>query len=75
MIKVLVSGALGRMGSAVIGAVDAAADMELVAGFDPFAKEGQTVGAAGIPAFTDLKAAIDATSPDVLVDFSRPDAA
>ena len=75
MIKVLVSGALGRMGSTVIGAVDAAADMELVAGFDPFAKEGQTVGAAGIPAFTDLAAAIEATNPDVLVDFSRPDAA
>ena len=75
MIKVLVSGALGRMGTQVIGAVDGAEDMELVAGFDPFAKDGQTVGKAGVPAYTDLAAALAASKPDVLVDFSRPDAA
>ena len=75
MIKVLVSGALGRMGSTVIGAVDDAADMELVAGFDPFAKEGQTVGKAAIPTYTGLKNAIDASATYVLVDCSRPDAA
>ncbi len=75
MIKVLVSGALGRMGSTVIGAVDAAQDMEFVAGFDPFAKEGQTAGAASAPVYTKLEDAISASHPDVLVDFSRPDAA
>lgn len=75
MIKVLVSGALGRMGTQVIKAVDDASDMEFVAGFDPFAKEGTTAGAAGISVFTALEDAIEASSPDVLVDFSRPDAA
>ena len=34
MIKVLVSGALGRMGSEICRAVDGADDMELVGGVD-----------------------------------------
>ena len=75
MIKVLVSGALGRMGSTVIGAVDDAADTQFVAGFDPFAKEGQTAGKDNVKVYTDLQEAVDASAPDVLVDFSRPDAA
>ena len=75
MIKVVVSGALGRMGTQVIAAVDGAADMQLVAGFDPFAKEGTTVGQVGVPVYTVLADALAAGQPDVLVDFSRPDAA
>ena len=75
MIKVLVSGACGRMGSTVIGAVDEAADMEFVAGFDPFAAPDAHAGKAAAKVYTDLKEAIDAAAPDVLVDFSRPDAA
>ncbi len=75
MIKVLVSGALGRMGTQVIKAVDGAADMEFVAGFDPFAAEGATAGEKATPVFTTLKEAITAGNPDVMVDFSRPDAA
>ena len=69
------SGALGRMGTQVIAAVDGAADMQLVAGFDPFAKEGTTVGQGGVPVYTVLADALAAGQPDVLVDFSRPDAA
>lgn len=75
MIKVAVSGALGRMGTQVVAAVDGAPDMELVAGFDPFASAGQTAGQAGVPVFTQLQDALEAGKPDVLVDFSRPDAA
>ena len=75
MIKVVVSGALGRMGTQVIAAVDGAADMQLVAGFDPFAKEGTTVGQGGVPVYTVLADVLAAGQPDVLVDFSRPDAA
>ena len=75
MIKFVVSGALGRMGTQVIAAVDGAADMQLVAGFDPFAKEGTTVGQGGVPVYTVLADALAAGQPDVLVDFSRPDAA
>ena len=75
MIKVVVSGALGRMGTQVIAAVDGAADMQLVAGFDPFASAGQTTGQAGVPVYTQLQEALQAGKPEVLVDFSRPDAA
>ena len=75
MIKVLVSGALGRMGTQVIAAVDGAADMELVAGFDPFAAEGAVAGKGEAPVYTALSQAIEAAKPDVMVDFSRPDAA
>jgi 4-hydroxy-tetrahydrodipicolinate reductase len=74
MIKVLVNGALGRMGSQTVKAVDAADDMELVAIVDrrldqdtPFCPEG--CSAAG---FSDVTAAIVATSPDVMVDFTTP---
>lgn len=75
MIKVLVSGAMGRMGTQVIKAVDGAGDMELVAGFDPFAKEDTRAGESAVPVYTALEEAIKASDPDVLVDFSRPDAA
>ena len=75
MITVLVSGALGRMGTEICKAVDGAEDMELVGGIDIMAAPGTTVGDAGAPVFNDLSAAIDAVHPDVMIDFTRPDAA
>ena len=75
MIKVLVSGALGRMGSEICKAVDGAEDMSLVGGVDVMAPEGKTVGQGGAPVFTALSEAIAATAPDVMIDFTRPDAA
>ena len=39
MIKVAVAGYSGRMGSAVVDAVSAADDMEVVCGIDPYATE------------------------------------
>jgi 4-hydroxy-tetrahydrodipicolinate reductase len=57
-IRVAVAGAAGRMGATVCGAVDGAADMELVARADPAL--GTTVTEA-------LSAA-----PEVLVDFTVP---
>jgi 4-hydroxy-tetrahydrodipicolinate reductase len=68
MTKVLVSGALGKMGEQVVSAVLAAPDLELAGGFDPKASSG----AFDWPLFTDLNEAIEATNPDVLVDFSLP---
>jgi 4-hydroxy-tetrahydrodipicolinate reductase len=59
-IKVVVSGAAGRMGETVCGAVDGAEDMELVGRADP--ELGTTVGDV-------LEGA------DVLVDFTTPEAA
>ncbi len=59
MIRVAVSGAAGRMGQTVCGAVEAAPDMELVARVDP---------ALGL----ELAEAITTARPEVLVDFSVP---
>jgi 4-hydroxy-tetrahydrodipicolinate reductase len=62
VIRVAVSGAAGRMGRATCDAVEAAADMELVARADP---------ALGV----ELEAALGSQRPDVLVEFSVPSAA
>lgn len=61
MIRVAVAGAAGRMGQTVCGAVEGAEDMELVAQVDP------ALGSS-------LSEAV-AERPDVLVDFTVPEAA
>ena len=66
MIKVAVAGYAGRMGSAVVDAVTAADNMNVVCGIDPHAKE------APFPVFDTLAEALDATDVDVLVDFTQP---
>ena len=75
MSKVLVNGALGRMGSEVVRAVNNAADLELVGGVDVHGA-GKTVPGKqdALPVYTDLAEALAATKPDVVVDFTRPDA-
>ncbi len=75
MIQVLVSGALGRMGTEICKAVDSADDMRLVAGVDPSASDDTTVGTDNAPVFLTLKEAIEVTRPDVVIDFTRPDVA
>ncbi len=69
MIRVMVTGAAGRMGQAVVDAVNAASDTELVAQADP-KLAGQTP-----PMFRSVDEAIAATSPEVAVDFTQPDVA
>jgi 4-hydroxy-tetrahydrodipicolinate reductase len=65
MIRVMVSGAAGRMGQAVVQAVTDADDMELVARVDPaFTGDDDT--------FTSVGDALAATAPDVAVDFTQP---
>lgn len=77
MVKVLVSGALGRMGQSVVRAVIEDGDLELVAAID--IKGGMDIGEVvgvgknGIVVDTDLKTAIEKTRPDVMVDFTQPD--
>ncbi|MCE5203812.1 MAG: 4-hydroxy-tetrahydrodipicolinate reductase [Actinomycetia bacterium] len=71
MIRVAVTGAAGRMGSEVIRAVNAEPDMEVVVGVDP-AHPGETL--QGVVVSTDLSSAIEREHPDVMVDFTRPDA-
>ena len=67
MIKVLVNGALGRMGRTVCAAVKADSDLELVAAVDIVAGEVE-----GLTVETDLDAALKKFSPEVMVDFTRP---
>ena len=74
MVKVLVSGALGRMGSMICEGLSATADVELVGGVDPMAA-GEGALVCGKPVYPDLVAGVAALSPDVVVDFTRPDVA
>lgn len=67
MIKVLVNGALGRMGRTVVGAVNADSELELVGAVDAYAGEVD-----GMKVETNLDAALKKYSPDVMVDFTRP---
>jgi 4-hydroxy-tetrahydrodipicolinate reductase len=75
MIRVLVNGAAGRMGSEVVRAVTAAEGMEVVACVDPNAgaKVDDGTGRSHECALS-LAAAIADSRPDVMVDFTHPDA-
>ena len=68
MIKVLVNGALGRMGRTVVGAVKSDSELELVGMGDAFGGEVD-----GVQVETNLDSALKKFSPDVMVDFTRPD--
>ncbi|MBQ9486502.1 MAG: 4-hydroxy-tetrahydrodipicolinate reductase [Selenomonadaceae bacterium] len=68
MIKVLVSGALGRMGRTVADAVKNDSELELVGAVDVF--DGEV---AGLKVEKNLDAALELHKPDVMVDFTRPD--
>lgn len=75
MIRVLVAGAAGRMGSEVVKAVNAAEGMRIVAAVDP-GVSGCFIAdehGAHIECTEDLSAAIASHEPDVMVDFTRPD--
>ena len=77
-IKVLVSGACGRMGQAVISAVLDDDELELVGAVDLRGgiDAGELVGRSmcGITVTENLEDSIDTHKPDVMVDFTRPDA-
>ena len=66
MIKVAVAGCAGRMGSAVVDAVNAADDMELVCGIDPNADD------LGYQTYATVSEAVEGSDFDVLVDFTAP---
>lgn len=73
MIRVLVAGAAGRMGSEVVRTVTAADGMEVVAAVDP-AHEDEVIADASAPVVcrADLATAIAEFEPDVMVDFTHP---
>jgi 4-hydroxy-tetrahydrodipicolinate reductase len=66
-LRVAVAGATGRTGRAVADGVAAADDLELVARIAP------SLAGAGEGAFASLEEALDASAPDVVCDFTRPD--
>ena len=69
MIRVIVTGAAGKVGREVLSAVSAESDMELVAAVDPL-HAGEVF--EGVTLAADLATAIASSSPDVLVDFTHP---
>jgi len=77
-IKVAVSGACGKMGQAVIKAVNNEADLELVSAID-VALVGKDIGevvenkACGIFIENSLETALKTKNIDVVVDFTNPD--
>ncbi len=77
MTKILVSGACGRMGRAVLKAVVDDTELTLVGAVDVHggADTGELAGLAknGIIVETDLSAALSRLRPDVMIDFTRPD--
>lgn len=75
MIDVVVSGARGRMGSCVVQAVSEQDDMRVVGCFDPHVEEETVSSPAGEIFYSnDLEKLLKQTNPDVMVDFTRPDA-
>lgn len=81
MIRVIVNGAMGKMGRTTCAAVVAEDDLELAAAVDPaFGGAGAETGAApaidgvpaGVPAFATLADAFAQAEADVAVDFTTP---
>ena len=68
--KILVNGALGKMGSTVVATVLKQKDMELAGVVNPHG-EGKTIG--GLEVIASLPEAFAKVKPDVVVDFTRPD--
>jgi 4-hydroxy-tetrahydrodipicolinate reductase len=77
-IKVVINGALGRMGQQVVNAVAADPDLDLVGGADMKAGSDFLVTTAlstKVPLVSDLISLIEMYHPDVVVDFTVAEAA
>lgn len=74
MIDVLVAGAAGKVGSEVVKAVTAADDMRVVSAVDTHAAGTALDDGSGgkVVCTEDLSAAIQETSPQVMVEFTHP---
>jgi 4-hydroxy-tetrahydrodipicolinate reductase len=76
-VRVIVTGALGKMGQEVLKAVHKDPELQLVGAVDM--KSGDDVGAVigvgalGITIGDDLQKVIDETKPQVMIDFTRPE--
>lgn len=77
MIKVLINGASGRMGSEVVRSVDKEEGLIISGAVDPKCVGEDVgditgIGNKGIPVFGSLKEAFNREKPDVVVDFTSP---
>ncbi|MCL2136280.1 MAG: 4-hydroxy-tetrahydrodipicolinate reductase [Coriobacteriia bacterium] len=74
MTKVIFNGYLGRMGRTVVPVLDSAEGIEVVAVCDIASNEDTHTLPSGkvVPAFNDLKTALDNSDPTVYVDFTAP---
>ncbi|KFC74004.1 4-hydroxy-tetrahydrodipicolinate reductase [Bosea sp. LC85] len=77
MIRITLAGCTGWVGKALVAAIDAASDLELVAGVSRMAAGGDLGEAAGQPAngkpiFATVTEAL-AVPSDVLIDYTKPD--
>jgi 4-hydroxy-tetrahydrodipicolinate reductase len=70
MIKVAVTGALGRMGTLIIQEVARAGDMRLVAGLDVIGIGRPLLGDVTVSDASQLHDVLKMSSPDVLIDFT-----
>ena len=78
VIKVIVAGALGRMGHEVIAGLARDPELDLAGGVDPRAVEEYLPlpdGGGLIPIGRELEAIVQRVRPRVMVDFTHPDAA
>lgn len=73
MIKTLVNGAMGKMGSTVIRAIEKEDDIKLVGAVDIAITDEPDGNSFGVYSSGDLKRAIENSSPDVVIDFTQPD--
>jgi 4-hydroxy-tetrahydrodipicolinate reductase len=72
MIRLLISGS-GKMGRTLIDAFETQSDLEVAGVVDKLAPDGKIACASGaaLPLFADANAAIEATKPDVVIDFTN----
>ena len=72
-VRVLVSGATGKMGQHTINAVNRESHLELVGGtcFSDSGTEIQLTDGTSVPLSTNLETLLDATNPDVVIDFTN----
>jgi 4-hydroxy-tetrahydrodipicolinate reductase len=74
MIKVALTGALGRMGTLVIQEVAKAEDMRLVAGLDVVGAGRHLQGDVAVSDAAELRDVLKLARPDVLIDFTAANA-
>lgn len=70
MIKIAVTGALGRMGTLVIQEVARDEDMKLVAGLDAIGAGRHLTGNVAVSDSAEIADVLELTRPDVLIDFT-----